>query len=109
MVKNGLRDWLTQRVTSVILAAYVLFLAGFFLTHSSVDFFGWQDLFANNWMRVFSVLALLSLALHAWVGLWTVTTDYVKPVAVRLAVQVVIILALAAYFFWGVEILWGIA
>lgn len=106
---NGLRDWLVQRLTSVVLAAYLLFLLGFFLMHPAVDFFAWQSLFSSNWMRVFSVLAMLSLALHAWVGIWTVITDYLKPIALRLTVQTIVLLALLAYFIWGIEIFWGIA
>lgn len=109
LTRNGMRDWLVQRVTSIILAAYILCLMGFFLSHPNLDFYSWQSFLSDAWMRIFSLLALLSLSLHAWVGLWTVMTDYVKPAYLRLFVQLIVILALAAYFFWGIEILWGIS
>lgn len=108
LTRNGLRDWLVQRVSSIILAVYILFLLGYFLSHSNLDFFTWQQLFSSGWMRLFSLLALLSLTVHAWVGMWTVLTDYVKPAWLRLLIQVIIILALIAYLLFGIEIFWGI-
>jgi succinate dehydrogenase / fumarate reductase, membrane anchor subunit len=109
LTRNGLRDWVVQRVSSIILALYVLFLLGFILFNPSLDYFTWQQLFANGWMRIFSLLTLLSLMAHAWVGMWTIVTDYIKPPVLRLLVQVIIVLALIIYFIWGVEILWGIS
>lgn len=105
---EGLRDWLVQRVTSVILGGYLIFLLGYLLTTGSqLDYFSWQALFSNNWMRVFSILFLLSLFMHAWVGIWTVITDYLKAAWLRLLVQVTVILMLIVYLIWGVSILWS--
>src|SRR5689334_6981671 len=105
---NGLRDWLVQRVTSVILTVYLVFLLGFMVLNPGLDYFTWQGLFISEWMRVFSLLALLSLTLHAYVGLWTIITDYLPPVALRLAAHIVVIIALIGYFIWGIQILWGV-
>lgn len=105
---NGLSDWLIQRVTSVVMAVYILFLFGFFLTHPSLQFFNWQALFASPVMKVFSVLFLLSMVWHAWVGIWTVITDYLKPFSIRFVVQIFVILALFTYLIWGVQILWSV-
>lgn len=107
LTRNGLRDWLVQRVSSIILAVYVLFLLGYWISHPHLDFYSWQSLIANPWMRLFSLLALLSLVLHAWVGMWTIATDYLKPICVRMVFLVAMIVALITYFFWGIEILWG--
>lgn len=105
---SGLRDWLIQRVTSIVLAVYVFFIFGFILLNPGLQYYSWIALFSNNAMRVFTVLVLLSLVWHAWIGIWTIATDYLKPVAVRLPFQVAVIIALFAYFIWGVQILWGI-
>jgi succinate dehydrogenase / fumarate reductase membrane anchor subunit len=104
---NGLRDWLIQRVTSVILGVYILFLIGFFIKHPHIDYFVWQNLFANTSMRIFTIFALLSLSLHAWVGMWTVVTDYLKWTWLRFIFQMAVILALIAYVVWGINILWS--
>jgi succinate dehydrogenase / fumarate reductase, membrane anchor subunit len=65
-------------------------------------------LYAHWTMRIFSLLALLSLFYHAWIGIWTVITDYIKPVALRLIIEIIVVLALICYLIWGIEILWGI-
>jgi succinate dehydrogenase / fumarate reductase membrane anchor subunit len=105
---NGLRDWMAQRVTSLILAAYIIFLFSFFIANPNLQYYAWQTLFANSWMRIFSVLFLLSLVWHAWIGIWTIATDYIKPIMIRLIFQFIVIIALATYFVWGVQILWGV-
>jgi succinate dehydrogenase / fumarate reductase membrane anchor subunit len=105
---SGLRDWLIQRVTAIILAVYVIFLLIFVAAHSHLHYDQWQALFANPFMRIFSFLALLSLVTHSWVGIWTVLTDYIKCAWGRLFLEVLMILALICYLVWGVGILWRV-
>jgi len=105
---NGLRDWLIQRVTSIVMVVYIIFLLGFLIANPGLQFFTWQALFKSSAFRIFSVLFLLSLMWHAWIGMWTITTDYLKPLCIRLPVQIIIILALMTYVIWGVSILWSI-
>jgi len=105
---NGLRDWLVQRVSAVVLAVYVLFLIGFVLSHDTISYNLWRELFAHLTMKIASLVVLVCLLLHAWIGVWTIFTDYVKPAGLRITLEVAVILALAAYFFWGLLILWGI-
>ncbi|MCK2183734.1 succinate dehydrogenase, hydrophobic membrane anchor protein [Halomonas getboli] len=105
--RSGLSDWLVQRVSAVILALYTLFIVGYLLVHPGLDYATWSGLFGQTWMRIFSLLAFVSLSAHAWVGLWTVTTDYLKPTGIRVAVQTVIILAIFVFLVWGIQVLWG--
>lgn len=104
---NGLKDWLIQRVTAVILGIYLLILLGFFLTHSQVTFEQWSALMHCKIFMVFNVLTMLSLVLHAWIGLWTVTTDYVKSTLIRVPLQMLIVLGLLSLLIWFFMILWS--
>ncbi len=104
---NGLKDWLIQRVTAVYFAVYALFLLGYLLSHPQLQFAPWYALFHGIVFQIASILALLMLTLHAWIGIWTVTTDYVKRTSVRLSVQILVFLILLAQFFWGLIIIWG--
>lgn len=113
MGRSGLQDWLMQRVSAVILLAYFLLIGA--VVVSGVDYAAWKDLFSQTWMRVFSFLALVSLGLHAWVGLWAVFTDYftermMGPAGnlVRLAAQIVCAITMFTYLVWGIQILWGL-
>lgn len=104
---NGLKDWLIQRVSAIYLFCYLLFLSGYLLLNSPLDFYKWHDLFYLLSMQIATILALFFLILHAWVGLWTVTTDYIKPTAIRLPVQILIVTFLGGLFIWGLMIVWG--
>ncbi|MDR9424938.1 MAG: succinate dehydrogenase, hydrophobic membrane anchor protein [Marinobacter sp.] len=105
--RSGVFDWLIQRVTAYVLAVYTIFILGFMIV-SDVDFEVWSALFDQTWFRIFTLLALLSLGAHAWVGLWTVTTDYIKPMAPRFLVQAGCGLVMFVYLIWGIQILWGL-
>jgi succinate dehydrogenase / fumarate reductase membrane anchor subunit len=104
----GLKDWLVQRVTALVMAAYVVMFAGLLLIHSPGSYEQWRALFTPQWMRLASLVFFLSLFWHAWIGMRDILMDYIKPTAVRLGLQVVVILLLVAYAAWAVQILWSI-
>jgi len=103
----GLRGWLVQRVSAVVMAAYALFIAGWVLLNSPVGYDEWTALFSSNVVRSFSLLALLAVFSHVWVGVRDIVMDYVKSPGVRLVIHVLVILALLLYAIWSVQILWG--
>jgi succinate dehydrogenase / fumarate reductase membrane anchor subunit len=110
--RTGLSDWLIQRVTSIILLAYFLLIA--YQLMGSVDYTSWTKLFEQTWMKVFTLMAALSLAAHSWIGLWSVFTDYLtermlgpKGNTIRLVSQLAASLALVGYVIWVVVIVWS--
>ncbi|HTQ77073.1 MAG TPA: succinate dehydrogenase, hydrophobic membrane anchor protein [Burkholderiales bacterium] len=103
----GLRDWLAQRVTAAIMAVYTVIALVVLLSGVPITYSVWHDLFSQGWMRVATLLFAASLAWHAWVGVRDILMDYVKPDGLRLALQVAVLLVIAAYFGWAIEILWG--
>tara|TARA_B110000285_G_scaffold197941_1_gene230016 strand:- start:7638 stop:7985 length:348 start_codon:yes stop_codon:yes gene_type:complete len=106
--RSGLSDWLVQRVSAVILAVYSIFMVAYLLLNPQIDFAQWQALFNNTSMRIFSLMALLSLGAHCWIGLWSVSTDYLKPFLLRFVFQMVVGLLMFIYTIWGVQLLWGL-
>ena len=110
--RTGLSDWLIQRITSVILLAYFVFVA--YQLGASVDYTAWRGLFDQTWVKVFTLLAALSLAAHSWIGLWSVFTDYLTERllgtagnVLRLLCQLGASLALVVYVIWVVVIVWS--
>ncbi len=102
---SGARDWVMQRISAVVLALYSVVMVGFFL-FNRVGYIEWSAFMTSLPMKLFSLLAVVSLLVHAWVGMWTVLTDYVKSSGLRLVLQSLIIIAMLVYLFWGVMIFW---
>lgn len=103
---SGARDWVMQRISAVVLALYSLVVVGYFVCGKG-DYASWVAFMTSLPMKLFSLLAIVSLAAHAWVGMWTVLTDYVKSSTLRLTLQSLIVLATLVYLFWGALIFWG--
>ncbi len=106
--RSGLYDWMIQRATAVVLLVYTVFILFYLLTNAGLTYEQWSDLFSQTWVRVFTLMALLSLGAHAWIGLWSVSTDYIKPAGPRFLFQVICGAAMFSYLVWGVQVLWGL-
>jgi len=102
----GLRDWLAQRITAAIMAVYSVIAAAVLLSGLPITYAVWRDLFAQGWMRVATLVFVASLAWHAWVGMRDILMDYVKPAGLRLALEVLVLLTIAAYVGWAIQIIW---
>lgn len=102
----GLRDWIAQRATAFIIGAYALFLIGFLISAPTIDYQVIHNLFSHLLMKMATVVVVLSILWHAWIGLWTVFTDYVKPKITRLVLEVIVLILLLAYVVWVIEIFW---
>ena len=102
----GMGSWLAQRVTAVMMALYSLIIGFVLIEEGPFDYPEWQELFANGWMRVATLLFAAGLAWHAWVGMRDIWMDYVKQDGLRLALQVLTVLLLACYLGWAVQVLW---
>jgi len=106
--RAGMRDWIIQRASAVLMTIYFLFLLLWVLIHPVVTYASWNHLFACQWMKVATIVFFIALIFHAWVGIWTVITDYVKPFAVRLIVTFCVQIALVVYFIWALQIIWSV-
>ncbi len=105
---NGVRDWLWQRISAVILAVYTLFILGFIWFTPQLDYVAWFQFFQGIGVKLFTILAALSLLTHAWVGMWTILTDYVKPARLRLSLEILVFIALFLYFVVAIAIVWSV-
>jgi succinate dehydrogenase / fumarate reductase membrane anchor subunit len=104
----GLRDWLVQRISAVVMAVYTLLLVAALASLPRLDYWHWKALWGLPVVRYATALAVLSLLLHAWVGMRDIFMDYIKDAGLRLALYVLTILALACYGLWAAHILWGL-
>ncbi|MDH2918656.1 MAG: succinate dehydrogenase, hydrophobic membrane anchor protein [Sideroxydans sp.] len=103
----GLRDWLIQRISALVMVIYSVSLVGYLLLQDNFSYDVWTGIFANLAMRTFSLLFLLALFYHAWIGIRDIVMDYIKPASIRLVIHTLVVLALIVYTIWSVQILWG--
>jgi succinate dehydrogenase / fumarate reductase membrane anchor subunit len=103
----GLRDWIAQRVTAVIMAVYTALILSVVAGLPQMDYWQWKVLWQTPLVRYATVLFIASLLLHAWIGVRNIFMDYIKDAALRLALYVLVIGALLWYAAWLVRILWG--
>ena len=102
----GMRDWLSQRITAVLMALFTIVLLVQLIFGGPLGYERWAGIFAAQWMKVLSFVVFISLGWHAWVGMRDIWMDYVKPVALRLALQVATIVWLVGCMGWAVQVLW---
>ncbi|MBT7335466.1 MAG: succinate dehydrogenase, hydrophobic membrane anchor protein [Gammaproteobacteria bacterium] len=112
LTRSGLADFVLQRLTAVVLAAYTVCILAFFIGEP-VTYVGLTEFFWSLPMQIFSTLATLSITAHAWIGMWTIGTDYLRPAHVggnatslRFVYQIGCLLALFVYLAWSLGLIW---
>lgn len=105
----GIRDWLAQRVTGVLMAVFTIaVLAQLLLTRGEIGYDKWAGIFAPQPMKMLTFATVLGLVFHVWVGMREVLMDYVKPVGVRLVLQILVIVWLLGCAGWAIQVLWRV-
>lgn len=105
----GTRDWMAQRVTALLMAVFtIVVVAKVLFTSGPLGYEQWAGVFAPQWMKMLTFTTVLGLALHAWVGVRDVLMDYIKPVGLRLVLQILAIVWLVGCAGWAIQVLWRI-
>ena len=103
----GLRDWLAQRVTGALMALFtVVLLAQVIFTSGPIGYEQWAGIFAAQWMKFLTFAVIVALLWHVWVGIRDIWMDYIKPVGLRLCLQVFSIVWLVGCAGWAIQVLW---
>jgi succinate dehydrogenase / fumarate reductase, membrane anchor subunit len=103
----GLRDWLAQRVTAALMALFTLIvLAQVVFSKGPIGYNKWAGIFSAQWMKTLTFAVIVALLYHVWVGVRDIWMDYVKPVSVRLSLQVFSIVWLVGCAGWAIQVLW---
>ena len=103
----GLRDWLAQRVTAGLIALFTLVvLVQVVLGQGDIGYDKWAGIFSGQCMKALTFSIFMALTLHVWVGVRDIWMDYVKPVGVRLLLQVFTLVWLVSCLGWAIQVLW---
>jgi len=104
----GLRDWLAQRITAVLMAVFTLVLLVQFLTPGPLGYEHWAAIFSSQWMKLLTFVTIVALIYHVWVGVRDIWMDYVPAVGARLTLQVATLVWLTGCAGWAFQVLWRI-
>jgi len=103
----GLRDWLVQRVTAALMALFTLvLLAQVIFSSGPIGYEQWAGIFAAQWMKFLTFTVIVAMLWHVWVGVRDIWMDYIKPVGLRLSLQVLSIVWLVGCAGWAIQVLW---
>ena len=112
--QSGVTNWLVQRISAVVMTAYIFFVTAYLLVNPGISYAQWAELNSLLSMRLFSLITMASIASHAWIGIWCVLTDYVtvrllgpKADMIRKVLQVGMVAVILIYLVWAIDILWG--
>ena len=111
--RSGLSDWIIQRFSAVILAAYTLFILAVLVSMPELNYESWREVFSKNSVRLFRSSLCLRLRTHLGrdVDGWNRLPDWQaiggKGTFIRLIYQSFCVLLIAVYLLWGIQIFWG--
>lgn len=115
LTRSGLADFVVQRVSAVVMGLYTLCVLGFFAVTPDIGYEALRSYFGSFAMQTFSTLTILATAAHAWIGLWTVGTDYIRPhymgahaTAIRLSYQGGVLAVLFVFVVWSLQLFWNL-
>ena len=100
----GLRDWLAQRITSLLMALFTIAVVAQVLFGGRLDYYRWSAIFAPQWMKVLAFVTIVSLLYHVWVGMRDIWMDATHEVGLafgRTSALVVMILSTVVAFALG--------
>ncbi|PCS22795.1 succinate dehydrogenase, hydrophobic membrane anchor protein [Candidatus Enterovibrio escicola] len=106
--RNGVHDFILVRATAIIMTFYTIYMVCFFTFGLELTYLTWFQFWSQTSNKVFTMLALVCVLIHAWIGMWQVLTDYIKLTLVRVLMQLAIVTVLFVYLFTGFFILWGV-
>ena len=105
---NGLQEWLLQRISAIILLIYTIILILFLILNPNMNYIIWKNFFNNLSIKILTLLSAASLIIHLWIGLWIISTDYIKLHFVKLLLQFIINITLIIYLIIIINTLWSI-
>ena len=73
---KGSLIWRAQRYSSLIIFTYFIYVACFIFSSDIMSFDVWTNFALSPQLKIATSLIFMLLLLHAFIGLWTVGTDY---------------------------------
>lgn len=103
-----MRLWLSQRLSAIIMATYIVLLIALLIIQRPIGFEAWHAFVSPVWFKFITFLFFISLFIHAWLGVSDVFKDYIFNKKLRAYLQIIVDVLLVIYLIWVSIILWNI-
>lgn len=108
LTRSGMKDWFVQRISAVYMAIYLIFMVGaiaLHTVHAELTYLDWMLMFGHIWFKIATMIFLFSLLFHAWIGVWTIFTDYIHCRWVRGILMTLVLISLLVFAVLGLWII----
>lgn len=102
---SGLKAWAIQRLTAIYIGLFSLYLLLVFVGAAPADFPAWKAWIGSPMVSVMLLLFVISVLMHAWIGIRDIAIDYLHPIAIRATFLGLVALALIAMGLWATQAL----
>jgi succinate dehydrogenase / fumarate reductase membrane anchor subunit len=102
---SGLKAWAIQRLTAIYIGVFSIYLVSVLLFAAPDDYAAWRSWLGGPVVSVALLLYVVSVMMHAWIGVRDVLIDYVHPIAIRATLLGVVALSLVAMGLWAAQAL----
>ena len=102
---SGMKAWALQRLSAIYLALYLIYFTGVLLLAKPEGYAGWQQWLGQPLMSIATLVFVLALLLHAWIGIRDIFMDYVHPLSLRMVLMALLLLSLIAFGLWAGKLL----
>lgn len=102
---QGLRPWIIQRISAVIIALFIIYFALTLLFFNPLTVADWPGWVASPFNNIGLGLFLVAVLWHAWIGVRDVVLDYIHNVVIRMLALTIVGSVLVGSGFWGIKTL----
>jgi succinate dehydrogenase hydrophobic membrane anchor protein len=79
LLVKGSTIWYLQRCSSIFIFIYIIYVVVFIISSLPIAFNEWFLFKSSLLFKLSTTTAFLSILVHAYIGLWTIGTDYLTP------------------------------
>jgi len=80
MKRNGTREWIFQRFSTILITLYTLVYISLFLSIKTYDYASWTAMHSPIWFKIYSTITLIIIMANSLLAGWQIGTDYTQKV-----------------------------
>lgn len=102
---SGMKAWALQRLSAIYLGLFLVYFIGKLLLAKPEGHVAWQQWLGQPLMSIATLVFLIALLLHTWIGVRDIFMDYVHPLSLRMVLMALTLLSLIGFGLWAGKLL----